>query len=56
MKRQKLAQAVRVAMQQTHGSTERDDALDLVEQQFHLSSGELKASVLNNIKTDYWTR
>jgi len=56
MKRQKIMQGIRIAMQQTYGSTERDDSLDLVEQQFHLSSGQLKAAGLGGVKTDYWNR
>lgn len=57
MKRQKIRLHTRQAMiESSFGSTERDDRIDLVEDKYHLSSGQLRASVLNGLYIDYWNR
>lgn len=57
MKRQKILNDVRVAMRQTFGSTERDDAIDAVQDKWRLSSGQLyNVCILTPGRVDYWVR
>lgn len=46
MKRQKIrAMIIQKQKETAHGSTARDDAVDLVEASFNLSSGQLRAAI-----------